>query len=116
MSISYTPSTRSFLASGHVTTHSRKLPFKSANSPFAERWRIADRKHPLPIPLRRFFLAKWYFITKLGPQVSLSHVPFFGVNNFIFSHRGIEANPEKISAITNMNQEHPGGRWMTAPQ
>jgi hypothetical protein len=80
MSISYTPSTRSFLISGHVTTHSRKLPFKSANSPFAEWWRIADRKHPLPIPLRRFFLAEWYFVTKLGPQVSLSPVPFFGVN------------------------------------
>jgi hypothetical protein len=81
MSISYTPSTRSFLISGHVTTHSRKLPFKSANSPFAERWRIADRKHPLSIPLRRFFLAEWYFVTKLDPQLSLSPVPFFGVNN-----------------------------------
>jgi hypothetical protein len=30
---------------GHVITHSRKLPFKNANSPFAEWWRIADRKH-----------------------------------------------------------------------
>jgi hypothetical protein len=30
---------------GHVITHSRKLPFKSANSPFTEWWRIADRKH-----------------------------------------------------------------------
>jgi hypothetical protein len=28
----------------HVITHPRKLPFKSANSPFAEWWRIADRK------------------------------------------------------------------------
>jgi hypothetical protein len=26
--------------------------FKSANSPFAERWRTADRKSPLPISLR----------------------------------------------------------------
>jgi hypothetical protein len=30
---------------GHVITHSRKLPFKSANSPSAEWWCIADRKH-----------------------------------------------------------------------
>jgi hypothetical protein len=30
---------------GHVITHSRKLPFKSANSPSTEWWRIADRKH-----------------------------------------------------------------------
>jgi hypothetical protein len=30
---------------GHVITHSRKHPFTSANSPFAEWWRIADRKH-----------------------------------------------------------------------
>jgi hypothetical protein len=81
MSISYTPSTRSFLISGHVITHSQKLPFKIANSPFAERQRIADRKRPLPNPLRRFFLAEWYFITKLGPQVSPFPVPFFGVNN-----------------------------------
>jgi hypothetical protein len=81
MSISYTPSTRSFLISGHITTHARKLLFKSANSPFAERQRIADRKRPLPNPLRRFFLAKWYFITKLDPQVSLFPQPFFGVNN-----------------------------------
>jgi hypothetical protein len=51
--------------------HSRKLSFKSANSPFAERQRIADRKRLLPNPLRSFFLAEWYFITKLGPQVSL---------------------------------------------
>jgi hypothetical protein len=86
MSISYTPSTRSFLISGRVTTHSRKLPFKSANSPFAERWRIADRNHPLPIPLRISFLVEWYVVTKLGPQVSLSPVPFFGVNICPFNY------------------------------
>jgi hypothetical protein len=60
--------------------HFRKLPFKSANSPFAERQRTAGRKCLLPNPLRRFFLAEWYFITKLSPQVSLFPVPFFGVN------------------------------------
>jgi hypothetical protein len=36
------------------------FPFKSANSPFAERWRTADQKRPLPIPLRGFFPAEWY--------------------------------------------------------
>jgi hypothetical protein len=28
----------------------------------------------------KIFLAEWYFVTKLGPQVSPFHVPFFGVN------------------------------------
>jgi hypothetical protein len=100
MSISYTPSTRSFLISGHVTTHSRKLPFKSANSPFAERWRIADRKHPLPIPLRRFFLAEWYFITKLGPQVSPFPVPFFDVN------RSLDRKIQALTAKETMSKTH----------
>jgi hypothetical protein len=63
MFISYTPSTHSFFISGHVTTQSRKLPFKSANSPFAKQWHIADRKHLLPNTLRRFLLAEWYFVT-----------------------------------------------------
>jgi hypothetical protein len=39
---------------GHVITHSRKLPFKSTNSPFAEWWRIADRKHLYRILWRDF--------------------------------------------------------------
>jgi hypothetical protein len=30
---------------GYVIMHYRKLPFKSANHPSAEWWRIADRKH-----------------------------------------------------------------------
>jgi hypothetical protein len=30
---------------GHVITHSWKLPLKSANSPFVERWHIANRRH-----------------------------------------------------------------------
>jgi hypothetical protein len=66
--------------------HSRKLPFKSANSPFAERQRIADRKRLLPNPLRRIFLAEWYFITKISPAVSLFPVPFFGVNICPFNY------------------------------
>jgi hypothetical protein len=39
----------SSLNPGHVITHSRKLSFKSANSPSAEWWHIADRKHPYRI-------------------------------------------------------------------
>jgi hypothetical protein len=66
--------------------HSQKLPSKSANSTFAKRQRIADRKRPLPNPLRRFFLAELYFITKLDPQVSLFPVPFFGVNICPFNY------------------------------
>jgi hypothetical protein len=31
--------------------------------------------------LRRSYLAEWYFLTKLSPQVSPFLVPFFGVNN-----------------------------------
>jgi hypothetical protein len=34
----------------------------------------------------KIFLAEWYFITKLGPQVSLSPVPFFGVNICPFNY------------------------------
>jgi hypothetical protein len=83
MSISYTPSTRSFLISGHVTMHSRKLPFKSAYSPFAEQWRIAYRKHPLPNPLRRSFSP--YGIS--SPNSAHKSVPFlyhfFGVNGML---------------------------------
>jgi hypothetical protein len=55
--------------------------FKSANSPFVERWRTADRKRPLPISLEEIFPSRMVFITKLGPQVSLTPVPFFGVTN-----------------------------------
>jgi hypothetical protein len=28
----------------------------------------------------KIFPAEWYFVTKLGPQVSPFHVPIFGVN------------------------------------
>jgi hypothetical protein len=55
--------------------------FKGANSSFAERWRTADCKRPLLISLEEIFPSQMVFITKLGPQVSLTHVPFFGVNN-----------------------------------
>jgi hypothetical protein len=55
-------------------------PFNSVNSPSAERWSTADRKSPLPISLEEIFPSRMVFITKLGPQVSLTPAPFFGVN------------------------------------
>jgi hypothetical protein len=39
---------------------------------------------------------------KLNPNKSVFGVPSGKLLGFVISHRGIEANPEKISAITNM--------------
>jgi hypothetical protein len=39
---------------------------------------------------------------KLNPNKCVFGVPSGKLLNFIVSHRGVEANPEKISAITNM--------------
>jgi hypothetical protein len=39
---------------------------------------------------------------KLNPNKCIFGVPSGKLLGFIISHRGIEANPEKISAITNM--------------
>jgi hypothetical protein len=39
---------------------------------------------------------------KLNPNKCVFGVPSGKLLGFIISHRGIEANPEKISAITNM--------------
>jgi hypothetical protein len=39
---------------------------------------------------------------KLNPKKCIFGVPSGKLVGFIISHRGIEANPEKISAITNM--------------
>jgi hypothetical protein len=44
----------------HQATSPRIPENSPANSPSVERWRTADRKRPLPIPLRRFFPAEWY--------------------------------------------------------
>jgi hypothetical protein len=41
---------------------------------------------PLPNPLRRFFSAEWFFVTKLGPQVSPFPVPIFGINTNILGN------------------------------
>jgi hypothetical protein len=73
------------LCRGHVITHSRKLPFSSANSPSAEWWRTTDRKYLYRI-LWREFPAEWLFFTKLGPQVSPFPVPIFGVNICPFNY------------------------------
>jgi hypothetical protein len=81
----------------HQATSQRipeNFPFKSANSPSAERWRTADRKRPLPIPLRRFFPSRMLFITKLGPQVSLSPVPVFGDNKWETQHKSLRNHVE----------------------
>jgi hypothetical protein len=59
------------------------FPFKSANSPFAEQWRTADRKHPLPIPLRIFFQAEWY----LSP--SSAHKSAFLLYHFLVLTGGL---------------------------
>jgi hypothetical protein len=104
MSISHTPSTRPLLISGHVTTHSRKFPFKSANSPFAERQRIADRKRPLLNLLIRFFLAEWYFITNLGPQVNRFLVLFFGVNR---NHAKSSIHHKEVHTRSSLPVDHP---------
>jgi hypothetical protein len=52
---------------------------QAQNSPSAEWWRAPDRRH-LYRMLWGKFPVEWCFLTKLGPQVSLFHVPIFGVN------------------------------------
>jgi hypothetical protein len=65
------------LCPGHVITHSRKLPFSSANSPSAEWWRTADRKFLYRI-LWGESPTEWRFITKLRPtSQSLSCTNFW---------------------------------------
>jgi hypothetical protein len=43
---------------------------------------------------------------KLNPNKCVFGVPSGKLLGFIISHRGIEANPEKISAITKMKLPH----------
>jgi hypothetical protein len=76
------PSIRPF-HSGHVTTQSREI---SANSPFAERKQIADRKLLCRIFWRNLPPPDEIFFTKLGPQIRLSPVPNFGVNICPFNY------------------------------
>jgi hypothetical protein len=59
------------LYSGHVITYSRKLPFLSTNSPSAEWWRTADRKHLYRI-FRGDFPAECHF----SPNSAHKSIPF----------------------------------------
>jgi hypothetical protein len=67
------------LRSGHVITQSRKI---SANSPSAERKRIADRGLLCRIFLKKPSFFPTDFFTELGAQIRLLSVPNFGVNNW----------------------------------
>jgi hypothetical protein len=61
----------------HVTMHSQKLPFKCANSPSAEWWCIADRKHLYRI-LRGDFSCRMVFRYQTRPtSQSLSCINFW---------------------------------------
>jgi hypothetical protein len=48
----------------------------------------------------KIFLAEWYFVTKLGPQVSLFLVPIFGVNS---STGSMASKKEKINRAGSSN-------------
>jgi hypothetical protein len=52
--------------------------------------------------LEETFASLWEYQWKLNPNKCFFGVPSGKLLDFIISHRGIEANPEKISAITNM--------------
>jgi hypothetical protein len=56
--------------------------------------RIAD--------LKETFASLREYQSKLNPKNCVFRVPSGKLLSFIISHRGIEANPEKISSITNM--------------
>jgi hypothetical protein len=76
---------------------SPRIPENSpANSPSAERWRTADRKRPLPIPLRRFFPAEWH----LSP--SLAHKSAFLLYHFLVLIVGLD----RIMVISLVLQTH----------
>jgi hypothetical protein len=64
----------------------KNFSFKSANSLFAERWRTADRKCPLPIPLRRLFPAEWYLSPSSAHKSVFLLYHFFGVNICPFNY------------------------------
>jgi hypothetical protein len=62
------------------------FPFKSANSPSAERMAHCRPQATFTDSFEEIFPSRMVFITKLGPQVSLSPVPFFGVNICPFNY------------------------------
>jgi hypothetical protein len=52
---------------------------------------------------------------KLNPNKCVFGVPSGKLLGFIISHRGIEANPEKISAITNMKAPRASKTYRSSP-
>jgi hypothetical protein len=52
--------------------------------------------------LEETFASLWEYQSKLNPNKCFFSVPSRKLLGFIISHRGIEANPEKMSAITKM--------------
>jgi hypothetical protein len=52
--------------------------------------------------LEETFASFWEYQWKLNPNKCVFGVPSGKLLSFIISHRSIEANPEKISTITNM--------------
>jgi hypothetical protein len=56
----------------------------------------------LIVNLEETFASLREYYWKLNPNKCVFGVPSGKLLGFIISHRGIEANPEKISAITNM--------------
>jgi hypothetical protein len=52
--------------------------------------------------LEETFASLWEYQWKLNSNKCVFGVPLGKLLGFIISHRGIEANPEKISAITKM--------------
>jgi hypothetical protein len=56
----------------------------------------------LIVDLEKTFASLREYQWKLNPNKCIFGVPSGKLLGFIISHRGIETNPEKISAITNM--------------
>jgi hypothetical protein len=56
----------------------------------------------LIVDLEETFASLWEYRWKLNPNKCVFGVPSGKLLGFIISHRGIEANPEKISTITKM--------------
>jgi hypothetical protein len=61
-----------------------------------------NSRHTLIADLEETFASLREYHWKLNPNKCVFDVPSGKLLGFIISHRGIEANPEKISAITSM--------------
>jgi hypothetical protein len=67
---------------GHVITYSRKLP----QTVLLPNDGVLPTASFFTESSEEIFLAEWYFVTKLGPHVSLFPVPIFGVNMCPFNY------------------------------